>query len=154
MGLAAVAVTILAFGLYYAIGRPFEIELLRNQTQSGLSGTFSDPSNELLLPQFVGAIPAAILSVVFGLIGRGGPHVSGADVSRSDILVTGIATYLVIGVLLWLHAAAAWVVIGLSTGSYPSPATDPWIRFADEAGPQYAIWYPIAWPWMIIACCG
>lgn len=43
-------------------------------------------------------------------------------------------------------------MIGLGTGSYPSPVMEPWVRFADEAGPQYVVWYLTAWPWLVLAC--
>lgn len=143
---AVIVAMVVAAGLYYGIGRPFEIQLLRDQTVSAASGTFFNPTNELLLPVLIGILPAAIASLIFGMMA--------GDAPLSDVLVAGLATYLAIGVLLWLQAAVAWTAIGLWTGSYPSPVTEPWVRFADEAGPQYAIWYLTVWPLLVVACCG
>ncbi len=148
----AVILAVLAIAaLYYGIGRRPELLALRHQTPFHLTGTFFDPKVELVVPIVVGATWAGLAAFFYQLIWRT-PGQSGFwNIRRFWV---GVAIYLFIGLLFWMQSAAAWLGITAITGVSPSPVQEPWVRFADDAGPHAVFGQVLVWPAQVLACCG
>ncbi|MEX0925124.1 MAG: hypothetical protein WD208_00220 [Dehalococcoidia bacterium] len=144
-----IAVILLVPGLYYVIGRPFELQALQEQTPYRLAGTgtFFDPGFELFLPISIGAVLAAVYGAIYRVTRR---RRQGAF---RYVFASGIALYILTGLLLWMHSAAAWAALRVS-GVASSPVQQPWIRFVDEVGPHSVWWQVFTWPWISFICCG
>lgn len=140
--------------LYYAIGRPLELAILRGQGATTNEAVFSGMGLEVVVPVLIGVVVLGVVMLVVHSVRVR----SYRDLSTvpSFWLSTrhAAAVYLWLGVLLWLHSAAAWLLVRLGTGVRQSSMVDPWLRFVDNVGPHGIIWHLFSWPWFVLACCG
>ncbi len=140
----AVAGVALFVALYYVVGRNVQMEMGIEPRMAWT--TRSDFYSEVTVPLGLGAVLGALWGLGYWWFrmltetGRG---------FLRDVR-TGVALYLVIGLLFWVHAVASWLIARVIVGA---PVTN-WVRFVDYVGPSDVFGMTLVWPLQVVVCCG
>ncbi|MBI4281896.1 MAG: hypothetical protein HY672_00185 [Chloroflexi bacterium] len=145
---------LLVIAVFYVIGRPIELAMLKRTVETRTFPAIFLPGFEVGLSIIIGLALAALYTLAYWVLTKAYRVLTknGNSPGKHISLTTGAALYVVTGLLLWFQSSMAWFIVRVVAGVAQEPFSGT--RLIDGVGPGYVFWYTLVWPAVVTVCCG